>query len=331
MNNIEFAHSEFLFLLLIIPLASAWYFFKNKKQKPTVSVSTFRNFDMKHKGLKPKLRHGLFALKMVGLASLIVAFARPQSSTSWQDITTEGIDIIVALDISGSMLARDFDPNRLEASKQVAIDFITERPNDRMGLVVYGGESFTQCPLTTDHAVLKNLFQDIEYGMIEDGTAIGLGLANAVSRIKDSEAKSKVIILLTDGENNAGAVPPLTAAEIAKSFGIRVYTIGVGTNGMAPFPVQSPFGGISYQNMEVKIDEATLQEIAKITDGKYFRATDKKKLVAIYEEIDKLEKSKINVTEYRKKSEEFYPWAFAALFLLAIEFLLRNTYFRSAV
>jgi Ca-activated chloride channel family protein len=331
MSSIEFANIEFLVGLLILPLAIVWYVLKFKQQKPTVGISTFRSFNLTSSSLKPKLRHSLFSLKIIGLGLLIVALARPQSSTSWQDVTTEGIDIVIALDISSSMLARDFEPNRLEASKQVAIDFIAERPNDRMGLVIYSGESFTQCPITTDHAVLKNLFQDIKNGMIEDGTAIGLGLANAVTRIKDSEAKSKVIILLTDGENNAGTIPPLTAAEIAKSFGIRVYTIGVGTNGMAPYPVQNPFGGISYQDMEVKIDEQTLLSIAQMTDGQYFRATDKKKLKEIYQEIDKLEKSKINVTEYRKKSEEFYPWALAAFILFGLEFVLRNTYFKSAI
>lgn len=329
MHNIEFGNIEWLWLFGIIPLLITWYIVKGRQNKPSISVSSFGN--LIKSSPKSRLYHALFALKILGLSALIIAFARPQSSTSWQDITTEGIDIIVALDISGSMLARDFKPDRLEASKKVAVDFISERPNDRMGLVVYSGESFTQCPLTTDHSVLKNLFEEIKYGMIEDGTAIGMGLANAVSRIKDSEAKSKVIILLTDGENNSGSIPPVTAAEIAKSFGIRVYTVGVGTNGMAPFPVQSPLGGTVYQNMEVKIDEATLKEIASITDGKYFRATDEKKLEEIYQEIDKLEKSKINVTEYRKKTEKFYPWAIVALALLFVEFILRNTYFKSAV
>ena len=331
MANIEFANIEFLLLLLIIPLAIIWYVFRSKNSTPKIGISSFRNFEQLNQGFKIKLRHSTFVLKLIGITALIIAIARPQSSTSWQDVTTEGIDIVIALDISGSMLAKDFEPNRLEASKQVAMDFIAERPNDRMGLVVYSGESFTQCPITTDHAVLKNLFQDIKYGMIEDGTAIGLGLANAVTRIKDSEAKSKVIILLTDGENNAGAVPPLTAAEIAKSFGIRVYTIGVGTNGLAPFPVQSPFGGMTYQNIEVKIDEETLTAIANMTDGKYFRATDNKKLEEIYQEIDKMEKSKINVTEYRKKSEEFYPWLIVAIAIFSLEFILRNTYFKSAI
>jgi Ca-activated chloride channel homolog len=226
------------------------------------------------------------------------------------------------------MLAEDFKPNRISAAKDVAIEFVSGRPDDRMGLVVFSGESFTQCPLTTDHAVLINLFKDIKSGMIEDGTAIGLGLANAITRLKDSKAKSKVIILLTDGVNNQGEIDPITAAEIAKTFGIRVYTVGVGTMGTAPYPVQTPFG-VKYQDMEVKIDEEGLAQIAQMTDGKYFRATNNKKLAEIYTEIDQLEKSKIEVKEYSKKQEEYFLFALAAALFILLEVLLRNTYLRT--
>jgi len=251
-----------------------------------------------------------------------------QSSTSWQNVITEGIDIVIAIDISGSMLAEDFKPNRLEASKEVADEFISKRPNDRIGLVVFSGESFTQCPLTTDHAILRNLFKDIKSGMIEDGTAIGMGLATGVNRLETSEAKSKVIILLTDGVNNSGLISPATAAEIAKSFGIRVYTIGVGTQGTAPYPFQTPYG-IKYQQIQVKIDEVMLKEISDLTGGQYFRAVNKSSLEDIYEEIDKLEKSKIEVTEFKKKTERFLPFAIFAGILVLLELLFRNTLFRS--
>ncbi len=331
LNDIEFVNPELLWLLLIIPLISLWYALQFNSKFATIKSSSLKSFGSSGKGLKYWIKHGLFALKMIAIALILVAFSRPQSSSSWQDITTEGIDIIIAVDISGSMLAEDFSPNRLQAAKEVAMNFIEGRPNDRMGLVVYSGESFTQCPLTTDHDVLKNLFLEIKNGMIEDGTAIGLGLANAVNRLKDSEAKSKVVILLTDGINNRGSIPPLTAAEIAKAFDVRVYTIGMGSYGSAPMPFRSPFGGITYQNVEVKIDEESLQEIASLTDGKYFRATDNQKLEDIYAEIDQMEKSKIEVTEYRKKKEEYYPWLLIGLLFLVLEFILQKTYLRSVV
>ena len=235
---------------------------------------------------------------------------------------------MLSMDISGSMLAQDLKPNRLEAAKDVAASFINGRPNDNIGLVVFSAESFTQCPLTTDHAVLLNLFKDIQSGMIQDGTAIGLGLANAVSRIKDSQAKSKVIILLTDGSNNAGEIAPVTAAEIAKTFGVRVYTIGVGTQGMAPYPFQTAFG-VQYQNIPVEIDEATLKQIAAITGGQYFRATDNASLKEIYADIDQMEKTKISVQEFSKKQEEYKNWALLVFALLLIEILLRNTLLRN--
>lgn len=270
-------------------------------------------------------------LRTLALALLIVAIARPQSSSSWQDVTTEGIDIVLCLDISGSMLAEDFKPNRLEASKKVAMNFMKGRPNDRVGLVIFSAESFTQCPLTTDHSILLNLFQDVKTGMLEDGTAIGLGLATSVQRLKDSEAVSKVVILLTDGDNNSGSIAPITAAEIAKEFGVRVYTIGVGTRGSAPFPFTDPFGRTVYQDVEVRINEALLKEMAEMTDGKYFRATDNAALEAVYAEIDQMERSKIDVTEYRKRKEEFMPFAALALLLVLAEVLVRQSVLRSVI
>lgn len=264
---------------------------------------------------------------MVAVALLIVILARPQSTNSWSNSSTEGIDIMLAMDISGSMLAQDLKPNRLEAAKDVAASFINGRPNDNIGLVVFSAESFTQCPLTTDHTVLLNLFKDIQSGMIQDGTAIGLGLANAVSRIKDSHAKSKVIII-DRWSNNAGEIAPVTAAEIAKTFGMRVYTIGVGTKGMAPYPFQTAFG-VQYQNIPVEIDEATLKQIASTTGGQYFRATDNASLKEIYSEIDQMEKTKISVQEYSKKQEEYKNWALLVFALLLVEILLRNTLLRN--
>jgi Ca-activated chloride channel family protein len=243
-------------------------------------------------------------------------------------MSTEGIDIMLVQDISGSMLSRDFKPDRIEAAKNIATEFISGRPYDRIGLVVFSGESFTQCPLTTDHAVLINLLREIQSGMIEDGTAIGMGLATAVNRIKDSPSKSKVIILLTDGVNNKGEIAPATAADIAKTFGIRVYTIGVGTQGMAPYPVQTPYG-VQYQDMPVEIDEGILQQISQTTGGKYFRATDNDSLEKIYKEIDKLEKSKIDVLQFSKKEEKYLSPALIAFFMLVIEIIVRNTIFKN--
>jgi len=327
-KGITFANPHLLYLLLLIPLLVAWYIYRLKKNNADIQISSFDGFGNGIKSVRLYFFHGLFVLKLLAIALIIIAVARPQSSLNRQDISIEGIDIVLAMDVSGSMLARDFSPDRLEASKEVAMEFIDGRPNDRIGLVIFSGETFTQCPLTTDHGVLKTLFQDIKSGMIEDGTALGDGLATAVSRLKTSKAISKVIILLTDGVNNMGSVDPLSAAEIAKLFGIRIYTIGVGTTGMAPYPVQTPFG-IQLQNMEVKIDETLLREVSRLTDGKYFRATNTVKLRQIYQEIDKLEKSKIDVTEFRKKKEEYLILALIALALLAIEVLLRNALFRN--
>jgi Ca-activated chloride channel homolog len=327
MNRISFADPGLLFLLLIVPALIAFYVIKQHKATAALRVPGLQQLEKAGNTFRNYLRHFLFTLRVLGISLLIIALARPQATDKFQDVSTEGIDIVLTLDISGSMLARDFKPDRLDASKNVATEFISGRPYDRIGLVVFSGESFTQCPLTTDHAVLINLLREIQSGMIEDGTAIGMGLANAVNRIKDSEAKSKVIILLTDGINNRGEIAPATAAGIAKTFGIRVYTIGVGTQGMAPYPVQTPFG-IQYQNMPVEIDEAILKDIAQTTGGKYFRATDNNKLVQVYNEIDKLEKSKIDVRQFTRKEEKYLTPALIAFCLFMIEILLRLTVLR---
>lgn len=328
LNNIEFANPEFLYLLITIPLMALWYWYKLKKNNADIQISNTSAFEKTPKSIKQYLIHILFVLRILAIALLIIVMARPQSSLSRKDVSIEGIDIVMALDVSSSMLAQDLKPDRLEAAKEVALDFIGGRPDDRVGLVIFSGETFTQSPLTTDHRIIKNLFKDIKSGMIEDGTAIGDGLATSINRLKESKAISKVIILITDGVNNQGSIDPLSAAEIAKIFGIRIYTIGVGSEGTAPYPVQTPYG-IQYQNMEVKIDEDLLQEVAEMTDGKYFRATSNRKLQQIYGEIDELEKSKIDVTEFKKKNEEFLPWALLALALIALELLLRFTVFRS--
>ncbi|MDR0430666.1 MAG: VWA domain-containing protein [Tannerellaceae bacterium] len=324
-----FENPTYLYLLLLLVPLIGWYIWKLNKSQASLQVSSSQVFDLPEaNSYKVYLRHIPFVLRMVAIALLIIVLARPQSTNSWQNSSTEGIDIMLAMDISGSMLAQDLKPNRLEAAKDVAASFINGRPNDNIGLVVFSGESFTQCPLTTDHTVLLNLFKDIHSGMIDDGTAIGLGLANAVSRIKDSQAISKVIILLTDGSNNMGEIAPVTAAEIAKTFGIRVYTIGVGTKGMAPYPFQTAFG-IQYQNIPVEIDESTLKQISSITGGQYFRATDNASLKEIYSEIDKMEKTKISVQEFSKKQEEYKHWALLIFALLLVEILLRNTLLRN--
>lgn len=327
MNNITFAKPELFYLLLgLIPMI-VWYILRQKKSKASIQISSIEALRKTPLTWKHALRHVVFVLQLAVLALIITCLARPQSSDSWQNQTIEGIDIMIALDMSSSMLARDFQPNRLEAAKTVATEFISGRLYDRIGLVVFSAESFTQCPLTTDRAVLINLFQNLQSGLLEDGTAIGLGLANAVSRLKESEAKSRVIILLTDGENNRGEIAPITAAEIAKTFGIRVYTIGVGTIGMAPYPVQTPFG-VQMRDVEVKIDEKTLQEIANITDGKYFRATNNRTLVEVYKEIDRLERSKIENKEFSKKNEEYRRYALGALALLLMALILQFAVFR---
>ena len=321
----SFNNPEYLYLLLLLLPVLAWYVFKQYQADASLQISDLQRLVKSSEKLSTKLLfHTPFLLRFLAITLLIIVVARPTLSNSIRNETTEGIDIVLAMDISGTMLAEDLRPNRLEAAKRVATEFIVERPNDNIGLVVFAGESFTQCPLTTDHAVLVNLFSGIKYGIIEDGTAIGMGLANAVSRIKDSKAKSKVVILLTDGSNNAGEIAPLTAAEIAKTFGVRVYTIGVGTRGMARYPVQTPVG-IRYQDMPVDIDEDMLRQIANMTGGRYFRATDNENFKAIYTEIDQMEKTKIAVKEYKKKTEIYLPFAVVAFLLLVAELILKNT------
>ncbi|MGL5015745.1 MAG: vWA domain-containing protein [Bacteroidales bacterium] len=323
----EFAKPLYLYLL-VVPLAMVvWYIFRQHRAEATLQLSTTKGVESLSPGMKVRMRHTPFAMRVLAIIFLIAALARPQSSNSWSKVTSEGIDIMMTLDISSSMLAADLKPNRLEAAKDVASSFIAGRSSDNIGLVVFAGESFTQCPLTTDHAVLLNLFRGIECGMIEDGTAIGLGLANAVSRLKESTAKSKVIILLTDGSNNRGEIAPVTAAEIARSFGVRVYTVGVGTMGTAPMPMQTPFG-VQYQNVPVEIDEKVLTQIASLTDGKYFRATDNSSLKEIYSEIDQLEKSKMQSQEFSKRDEQFKWFALVAFLALLIEAILRLTIYR---
>lgn len=328
MTGIKFAEPIFLYLLLAIPAMIAFYLMKQQNVTASVRMPGLQPFIHTGTTFRHYLRHILFALRMGAVALLIIVLARPQRTDRFQDVSTEGIDIVLTQDISGSMLARDFRPDRLSAAKNIATEFISGRPYDRIGLVVFSGESFTQCPITTDHAVLINLLREIQSGMIEDGTAIGMGLATAVNRIKDSKAKSKVIILLTDGVNNRGEIAPATAAGIAKTFGIRVYTIGVGTQGMAPYPVQTPYG-IQYQDMPVEIDEGILQEIAQMTGGKYFRATDNDKLIQVYKEIDKLEKSKVDVRQFSRKEEKYLFPALLAFFMLVVELTARNTIFKN--
>jgi Ca-activated chloride channel family protein len=324
-----FNNPEYLWLLLLLVPMIAWYIFKQYQSDASLQVSTTQPFSKIPRTRRHYFFHLVFALRCVALFFLIITIARPQSSNSYRKESTEGIDIMLSLDISGTMLAEDLKPNRLEAAKDVAIKFVADRPDDNVGLVIFAGESFTQCPLTTDHAVLTNLINSVKFGEmgIEDGTAIGLGLARAVDRIKDSKAKSKVVILLTDGSNNSGDIAPITAAEIAKKMGVRVYTIAVGKHGMAPYPFQTPFG-IQYQNVPVEIDEDVLQQIAQMTGGSYFRATDNATLSAIYAEIDQMEKTKLQVREYRKKQEEFFPYLMVAFFLLMLEILIRNTILR---
>ncbi len=328
MTGVTFAHPNLLYLLLLIPAFVAWYVFRQKDSRASIQMSSLMPFGEAPTSIKVYLRHLPFALRMIALAMIILVIARPQSLNVTQNIETEGIDIMLALDISSSMLAQDFKPDRLEAAKDIAIQFVSGRRNDRIGVVIFAGESFTMCPLTTDLRTVVNQFKSIKLGLIEDGTAIGVGLATAVARLKESDAESKVVILLTDGVNNKGEIAPLTAAEIAKTFGVRVYTVGVGTHGNAPYPVQTPFG-TRLQDMKVEIDEDVLKEIAQITGGQYFRATDGKGLVQVYEQIDQLEKTKIEVIETTRKKEEFARYAFLALAMLGLDLLLRTTVLRS--
>ena len=317
-----FVNPEYLFLLLLLLPIVGWYIYELRNSDASVQVSDTRVLAAQPKSIRIWLLHVPFVLRIAVITLISIALARPQLTNKWSSQSTEGIDIMMALDISGTMLAEDLRPNRLEAAKKVASDFVIARPNDQIGLVVFAGESFTQCPLTTDHAVLVNLFKSVEYGMVEDGTAIGLGLANAVNRMKDSETKSKVIILLTDGSNNRGDIDPQTAAEIAKTYGIRVYTIGVGSYGQARVPVQTPIGK-QYITMDNEFDETTLRSIAETTGGQYFRAKDNTSLKAIYDQIDQMEKTKLRVREFSKHTENFMPFLYAALICLLLELIIR--------
>lgn len=329
MGKIEFTYPAFFYLLAIIPMMVAWYIWKGRKGNAPLKLSGFENLDDRMGSYRIWLRHLLAFLRILLLTLLIIVLARPQSSNQWEQVTTEGIDVVLCMDISGSMRAMDFKPNRLEASKSVGIEFVNAREDDRFGLVVFAGESFTQCPMTTDRAVVVNFLNEIDFGVIEDGTAIGMGLATAVNRVRDSKAKSKVIILLTDGVNNSGDIGPVTAAEIAAGYDIRVYTIGVGSQGTAPIPVQDMFGRTLTRDMPVEIDEEVLKKIAGTTGGSYFRATDNNKLREIYQEIDQLEKTRLDVKQFSKKKEEYFPFLLAAMIILLLEILLRYTVFRS--
>jgi len=327
-SNISFAQPMLLWLLILIPILIFSYVFRDNFSE--IKISSIDNFSNTRRSYKEYLKHFMFAMKMMAVGLLIVVLARPQSNTSWKNISTEGIDIILAIDISASMLAKDFKPNRIESSKEVAKEFVEARPYDRIGIVIFSGESFTLCPLTTDHAIIKNLMGDIKPGMVADGTAIGMGLATSVSRIKDSKAKSKVIILLTDGVNNMGAIAPQTAAELAKAFGIRVYTVGVGTKGKALAPVAMyPNGQYIFDYVPVDIDEKMMSGIAEMSGGKYFRATNNNKLSSIYKEIDKMEKTIIEERKHTRRTEEFFPFALTAGILLLLDFILKNTLLRS--
>ncbi len=327
-NDITFKHPHVFWLFIVVPLMILYYWKVKRNHRPRINISSTEAFRNYRPTLRQRLLNLPIILRVLAVCFMIVALARPQSSSRGSNVTSEGISIVVALDISTSMLAEDFKPNRIESAKRVAMDFIEGRPNDLIGLVIFSGESFTQCPITSDHAVIKNLMHDVKTGMLQDGTAIGEGLATAVARVKDSKTKSKAIILITDGVSNMGSVPPLTAGEIAKTFGIRVYAVGVGTKGMAPYPVQTPFG-TQYQNMEVQIDEDLLTQIASATDGKYFRATNNKKLQAIFQEIDKMEKTKIEVTEFKRYTEEYLPWLLVACLFIVLELLMRYTWLRN--
>ena len=330
MNSITFAHPWYLLGLILVPLTVAWYIWRYRKQEAALQHSDIAVFDGIGKSLRVRLRWLPYAFRVVAVGAMVVAFARPQSHLSRQEMKVEGIDIVLATDISGSMLAEDFKPNRLEAAKKVAADFIEGRKNDRMGLVVFAGEAFTQVPLTIDHHVLLKQLGGLKSGIVRDGTALGDGLATAINRIKDSDAKSKVIILLTDGVNNQGSVDPLSAAEIAAMYGIRLYTIGVGSLGKAPYPFRDQFGRVHYQNIDVEIDEQLMQQMAAATDdGRYFRATNKKALEQIFSQIDEMEKSKIDVTQYAQTRDEQAPWLWLAFAALLLEVLVRWGWFKS--
>lgn len=325
----QLAHPGLLWLFLIYVPLIAWYVWKHRTSHPTLGISTTTPFDRLGRSFRQYMLHALFALRLLAIGALIIVLARPQTRDAWRTSKTEGTDMVIALDISSSMLARDFKPDRLEAAKKLAAKFINGRENDNMGLVVFAGEAFTGVPMTTDRAALTNYVNALNREMLEDGTAIGDGLATSINRIKEGKAKSKSIILLTDGSNNTGIVAPLTAAEIAHKMGIKVYTIGIGTNGTAPYPQINMFGRVEYVPMPVVIDETTLKQIASITGGKYFRATGNKVLAEVFEEIDKLEKTELDVRHFSHTEDCYLPWAILALGLFSLEFLLRQTYLRT--
>ncbi len=332
-NNVTFENPEFFWLLVLLPVVAAWYFWKRNEQQAELRISSVKGFKAK-RSMLPTFRHSLIVLRLLALVFLITAMAKPRTTeVSSRTSSSQGIDIVLSIDISASMLARDLSPNRLEALKEVGVDFIKGRPADRIGLVVYAGESFTLTPVTSDKSIVIRALEDLEYNtVLENGTAIGMGLATAVNRLKESTAKSKVIILLTDGVNNAGFIDPKIASELAVEYGIKTYTIGVGSNGMALSPVGVlPNGQFQYGMAQVEIDEALLQEIAQTTGGRYFRATDNEKLEEIYEEIDQLEKSEIEEFRYTNFEEKFRPFLLIAGFLLVMELLLRFTIFRSFI
>jgi len=325
----RFANPEFLFLLLILPVMLFWYLRRSLRSRSTVRYSDIALIKEVGTSSRRRYRHLLFLLRLAALALMIIAFARPQAGSREEEMITEGIDIVLSMDISSSMLAEDFQPkNRLEAAKLVAADFIKGRSNDRIGMVVFAGQSFTQCPLTLDYGILLKFLEEIHIGQIEDGTAIGMGLGTSINRLRDSKARSKVVILLTDGQNNRGELDPITAARIAKSFNIRVYTIGAGSKGEALYPVDDPIFGRRYVRMPVNIDEDLLRRVAEITSGQYFRATYKTSLERIYKEISAMEKTKIEVKQYTRYRELFSRYLIAALILLALEVILGNTIFR---
>lgn len=328
MMDVVYANPKYLFLLLLLVPLIVWYILKLRKMQATFKMPSTFALAKAPATIRTYLRHFPFLLRVISIALVIIVLARPQSVNSSDISNSEGIDIVMALDISGTMLAQDFSPTRLDAAKKVATEFINDRKNDKIGLVIFGGESFTQCPLTTDHRVLLNLLNEVKFGMIEDGTAIGLGLANSVNRLKDSKSKSKVIILLTDGSNNAGQIAPLTAAELAASYGIRVYTIGIGSRGNSTARIMTPYG---MQTMTVSgdFDERTLTEIAGITGGKYFRATDNTSLKEIYDDINEMEKYHISVNTVTKRKELYMPFAILALILIGSELVLRRTWLRN--
>ena len=332
LKNITFANPQFFWLLLVLPLMVAWYVYWNKKSKPNVTLSSTIAFK-KISSWKDYLYHSLFALRLLAVALIIIALARPQThSENAQTKITDGIDIVMAIDVSSSMLSQDLKPNRFEALKKVASQFVKDRPNDRIGLVVYAGESYTKTPVTTDKGIILSSLAELTYGQVEDGTAIGMGLATAVNRLKESKAKSRVIILLTDGVNNTGVIDPLIAAELAAEYGIKVYTVGIGTNGMALSPYAlNPDGSIMYRMLQVEIDESLMKKIAQITHGRYFRATNNQKLQQIYDEINKLETSKIEEFKYTEVGEKFRLLVIIATILLLIEFLLKHTVFRNEI